>query len=121
MPTFSSNPLRSTAAHQTLRKYPAIFGIPFVLLIVGASYGLSAFTQTKYDLQDQKVKSVCPFLFHILQTIPAHLLVTQVNKEEELGLRKQKRKFDIREEYFVCVPLSGPNIHNQHTRSCNSV
>ncbi|KAJ3477869.1 hypothetical protein NLI96_g10168 [Meripilus lineatus] len=80
MPTFSSNPLRTSNLNQTLRKNPAVFGIPFILIIIGASYGLASFTQTRYDLQDKKVK--------------------MVNKEEELGLKKQKRKFDIREEYF---------------------
>ncbi|KAH9950319.1 cytochrome c oxidase assembly protein COX16-domain-containing protein [Amylocystis lapponica] len=80
MPTFPSHPLRTSPIHRTLRKYPLLFGAPFVLIIVGASFGMQVFTQTRYDLQDQKV--------------------SQVNKEEELGLGKSRRKFDIREEYF---------------------
>ncbi|KAI0782248.1 cytochrome c oxidase assembly protein COX16-domain-containing protein, partial [Abortiporus biennis] len=80
MPTFTNNPVNASRLSKTLRKHPSIFGIPFLLIVVGASYGLSTFTQTRYDLQDKKVH--------------------QVNKEEELGLRKNKRQFDIREEYF---------------------
>ncbi|KAF8329045.1 cytochrome c oxidase assembly protein COX16-domain-containing protein [Amanita rubescens] len=62
------------------QKHPALFGVPFVLLMVAASYGLSTFTQTRYDLHDQKVK--------------------QVTKEQELKLKQDRKKFDIREEYF---------------------
>ena len=40
------------------QKYPALFGVPFILIMVAASYGLSTFTQTRYDLHDQKVKQV---------------------------------------------------------------
>ncbi|KAI0929287.1 hypothetical protein AcW1_006269 [Taiwanofungus camphoratus] len=80
MPTFPSHPLNTSPIHRTLRKYPLLFGVPFVVIIVGASFGLQSFTQTRYDLQDQKV--------------------SQVNKEQELGLAKSRKKFDIREEYF---------------------
>ncbi|KAI0076429.1 hypothetical protein K474DRAFT_1622858, partial [Panus rudis PR-1116 ss-1] len=80
MPTFQRNPLNTNPIHRVLRKHPSLFGIPFILLMVGASYGLQTFTQTRYDLHDQKVKAV--------------------NQEEELGLKKSKRKIDIREEYF---------------------
>lgn len=58
MPTFPSNPVHSSPIHSTLRKYPGLFGIPFLILIVGASFGLQSFTQTRYDLHDQKVTQV---------------------------------------------------------------
>lgn len=29
--------------------------------------------------------------------------IVQVTKEEELGLNKRKKKFDIREEYYVSI------------------
>ncbi|KAF5357880.1 hypothetical protein D9756_001224 [Leucocoprinus leucothites] len=80
MPTFSSRPLKSSRFNRSVKRYPALFGVPFVLLMVAASYGLSTVTQTRYELHDQKVK--------------------QVTKEEELGLDKNRKKFDIREEYF---------------------
>ncbi|KAH8117127.1 cytochrome c oxidase assembly protein COX16-domain-containing protein [Phellopilus nigrolimitatus] len=80
MPAFPNNPLNRSSLNSTLRKYPALFGMPFVLLIVGASFALTPFTQTRYDLQNQRTSSV--------------------SKEEELGLNKRKKKFDIREEYY---------------------
>ncbi|KAF8922685.1 cytochrome c oxidase assembly protein COX16-domain-containing protein [Mucidula mucida] len=49
--------------------------------MVGASFALTPFTQTRYDLQDQKHKAV--------------------TKEQEMGLdRKNRKKFDFREEYY---------------------
>ncbi|KAH7889206.1 cytochrome c oxidase assembly protein COX16-domain-containing protein [Phlebopus sp. FC_14] len=80
MPTFQSNPINSSPLRSTLKRYPGLFGVPFVLIIVGASFGLQSFTQTRYDLHDQKVK--------------------QVSGEQALGLDRNKRKFDIREEYY---------------------
>lgn len=49
--------------------------------MVAASWALSSFTQTRYDLRDEKVHAV--------------------SKEEELGMKKGRRKFDVREEYYV--------------------
>ncbi|KIJ59734.1 hypothetical protein HYDPIDRAFT_100140 [Hydnomerulius pinastri MD-312] len=80
MPTFQANPIKSSSINSTLKRYPVLFGLPFVLIIVGASFGLQTFTQTRYDLQEKKVK--------------------QVSKEQALGLDKSKKKFDIREEYY---------------------
>ncbi|KAG5338105.1 hypothetical protein E4T56_gene10284 [Termitomyces sp. T112] len=80
MAVFPSKPWRDTPLNKTVKKYPALFGVPFVLIIVAASYGLSTFTQTRYDLHDQKVK--------------------QLTKEQELNLDRNRKKFDIREEYF---------------------
>ncbi|KAK2466615.1 hypothetical protein APHAL10511_000873, partial [Amanita phalloides] len=61
-------------------RHPALFDIPFVLLMVAASYGMATVTQTRYDLHDQKVQ--------------------QMTREQELGLKKNRKKFDIKEEYF---------------------
>ncbi|GLB34511.1 putative cytochrome c oxidase assembly protein COX16 [Lyophyllum shimeji] len=80
MAVFESKPFREPALNRTIKRYPALFGVPFVLLMVAASYGLTTFTQTRYDLHDQKVK--------------------QLTKEQELNLDKKRKKFDIREEYF---------------------
>lgn len=80
MPPFARTPLNSNPVHRTLRKHPSLFGIPFVVIIVGASFAMQSFTQTRYDLHDQKV--------------------SQLSKEQELGLAKSRKKFDIREEYF---------------------
>lgn len=67
MPSFQSNPLNVNPLHRTLQKHPAYFGIPFLLIMVGASYGLQSFTQTRYDLQDQKVHAVRLFNSAALQ------------------------------------------------------
>lgn len=48
--------------------------------MVGASFGLQSFTQTRYDLHSQKI--------------------TQMSREQELGLDKNRKKFDVREAYF---------------------
>lgn len=74
--TFSS-PLTSS-----LRRHPfTYFGLPFILVLVTSSFALSGFTQTRYDLRDQRV--------------------TAMTKEEELGMKKGRRKWDVREEYYV--------------------
>lgn len=96
MPTFSSRPLGGSGGQRgsiwakftpKVRQQPFVFfGLPFLLTIVAGSYGLSALTQTRYDYNASKVQSM--------------------SKEEELGMRKDRRKIDIREEYFVCGTLS---------------
>ncbi|KAF8633462.1 hypothetical protein AX15_001422 [Amanita polypyramis BW_CC] len=78
---FDSRPLNPSAFSKKVQRHPGLlFGVPFVVLMVAASFGLTAFTQTRYDLHDQKVK--------------------QVTKEQELNLKRDRKKFDIREEYF---------------------
>ncbi|KIM77476.1 hypothetical protein PILCRDRAFT_616182 [Piloderma croceum F 1598] len=80
MPTFQSDSLRSQTIHRVLRKYPGLFGVPFLILMVGASFGLQSFTQIRYDLHDKKIQ--------------------QVTAEQALGLDKNRKKFDIREVYY---------------------
>ena len=62
-----------------------------------ASWALSSFTQTRYDLRDEKVHAM--------------------TKEEELGMKKGRRKFDVREEYFVRRHLH-LSTHSPHRRKC---
>jgi len=80
MGAFDTKPLNTTPLNNTLRRNPLLFGVPFVMIMVVASYALVPFAQTKYELQDRKI--------------------SKVSKEQELGLENRKRKFDIREEYF---------------------
>ncbi|KAN0060426.1 Flavin-linked sulfhydryl oxidase of the mitochondrial IMS [Thecaphora frezii] len=86
MPTFPSRPLRrSNSAFSRLgpkvRQRPVLFfGVPFLVTIVGASFGLSMLTQTRYDYNATKVQTI--------------------SKEEELRMKKDRKKVDIREEYF---------------------
>ena len=59
MPTFSSHRFRKPSQlHVLLKKHPSLFGIPFLLIVVGSSFGLEAFTQTRYDLHKQRVTQV---------------------------------------------------------------
>ena len=69
MTIFSSRPLRQSSINQVVKKHPSLFGIPFLLLMVAASYGLTPFAQTRYDLHDQKVKHVRTQLFHSIKFI----------------------------------------------------
>ncbi|KAL1744973.1 cytochrome c oxidase assembly protein COX16-domain-containing protein [Schizophyllum fasciatum] len=80
MPPFEKRPLNEGKLYSTLNKNPLLFGIPFCLLMVGASYAMVPITQTRYDLHDKKVKVM--------------------TKEQELNLQKNRKKFDIREEYY---------------------
>lgn len=80
MTAFPSNPLNQNPLNNRMRRNPLLFGIPFVAIIVGASFAMTAFTQTRYDLQSQRSSSV--------------------TKEEELGLKKNRKKIDVREEYY---------------------
>jgi hypothetical protein len=111
MPAFPSRPLNKSPLHLRLKKHPALFGVPFLLVMVGASFGLQAFTQTRYDLHSQKVTQVrtppLPPLFDMYLFIIHHSswsLFIQMSREQELGLDRNRKKFDAREEYFVSPP-----------------
>ena len=131
MPAFRSNALNQSAVARAVRRSPLLFGIPFVGLIVGTSFGLQAFTQTRYDLHSQKVTQVraCAPVhprrsFHST-FLPSHIVPciwtvgltaagwltrdclrrAQLTKEQALGLDRNRKKFDIREEYFVSPAL----------------
>ncbi|KAJ1034929.1 hypothetical protein NDA18_000536 [Ustilago nuda] len=86
MPTFESKPLRKSnsfmanLAPKARRKPLLFFGIPFLATIVGASFGLANLTQTRYDYNATKVQTI--------------------SKEEELRMKKDRKRIDIREEYF---------------------
>lgn len=108
MPSFSRNSLNEAAYSKLLRKYPALFGVPFVLLIVGASFGMQQFTQTRYDLHAQKVTAVrLPLALCSssgwMRTSDWYGGAWQLSKEQELGLSQNRRKVDVREEYFVSL------------------
>lgn len=61
MAVFESQPFQQktkSSMNRLVRRHPSLFGVPFVLMMVGASFGMTAFTQTRYDVHDQKVKHV---------------------------------------------------------------
>lgn len=75
----SSLPARYRAA---LSKHPfALFGLPFIATMVLGSFFLTPATALRYERHDRKVR--------------------QLTKEEELGIGKEKRKIDLKEEYYV--------------------
>ncbi|SNX83681.1 related to ERV1 - mitochondrial biogenesis and regulation of cell cycle [Melanopsichium pennsylvanicum] len=86
MPTFDSKPLRKSnsvlarLAPQVRRRPLLFFGLPFLATIVGASFGLANLTQTRYDYNATKVQTI--------------------TKQEELRMKKDRKRIDIREEYF---------------------
>ena len=87
MPTFESKPLRKSNSLVTrlapkVRQRPLLFfGVPFLATMVAASFGLASLTQTRYDYNATKVQTI--------------------SKEEELKMKKDRKRIDIREEYFV--------------------
>lgn len=69
-----------------MAKHPfLLFGLPFMSVIVAASFVLTPATAVRYEKYDRKVR--------------------QMTREEELGVGKSGRKVDIREEYYVSCPV----------------
>lgn len=86
---FESKKFRGSADAKTfatkyrglIAKYPFwFFGLPFMSVIVAASFVLTPATAIRYEKHDRKVR--------------------QMTREEELGVKKNARKFNIQEEYF---------------------
>lgn len=64
-----------------LAKHPfALFGLPFIATMVLGSFFLTPATAIRYEKHDRKVK--------------------QLTKEEELGIGKDRRRIDLKEEYY---------------------
>lgn len=57
-----------------------LFGLPFISIIVAGSFVLTPATAVRYEKHDRKVR--------------------QMTREEELGVGRQGRKVDIRDEYY---------------------
>ena len=107
MPTFSSRPLHKSPLHRRLKQHPGLFGVPFLLVMVGASFGLQAFTQTRYDLHSQKVTQVRTTALRsiMIPFVYSSRFPSQMSREQELGLDRSRKRFDAREEYFVSLPF----------------
>lgn len=61
-----------------------LFGLPFISVVVAGSFVLTPATAIRYEKQDRRVR--------------------QMSREEELNVGANRRKVDIREEYFVRPP-----------------
>lgn len=92
MAVFQNKKFQSSAATNTFgAKYRAmmakrpflLFGLPFLAVMIGGSFVLTPATAIRYERHDRKVR--------------------QLTREEELGMTKNKRKVDLREEYYVSV------------------
>lgn len=65
-----------------LAKHPfALFGLPFIATMLLGSFFLTPATALRYERHDRKVR--------------------QLTKDEELGIGKDKRRIDLKEEYYV--------------------
>jgi cytochrome c oxidase assembly protein subunit 16 len=90
MPTFQSKSFSREVYGSTYRrlvnKYPFwLFGFPFISIMVAGSFFLTPATALRYEKHDNKVK--------------------HVSQEEALNVGKNKRRVDMKEEYYVsyCV------------------
>ena len=63
-----------------------LFGLPFITLMLAGSFFLTPATALRYEKHDRKV--------------------TQMGKEEALNVGKNKRKVDMKEEYYVRLTVS---------------
>ncbi|KAG4304850.1 hypothetical protein PORY_001903 [Pneumocystis oryctolagi] len=70
-----------TQINKTIQKYPfLLFGMPFIAIILSGAYILSISQQLRYECRDQKT--------------------TQILEEQSLGLKKNRRKINIKDEYY---------------------
>lgn len=58
-----------------------MFGLPFLSIMVAASFALENFTRTRYDYQASRVQTM--------------------SWEEDMGIKQNRKKIDLREEYYV--------------------
>jgi cytochrome c oxidase assembly protein subunit 16 len=72
-----------------LSKHPfALFGFPFIATMVAGSFFLTPATAIRYEKHDRRVQ--------------------RLSKEEELGIGKNARKVDMKEEYYVRLSPHSP-------------
>jgi cytochrome c oxidase assembly protein subunit 16 len=92
MPTFGSKKFRTSSYNNTLparyraalAKHPfALFGLPFVGTMLLGSFFLTPATALRYERHDRKVKTM--------------------TEEEKLGIGKDRRRIDMKEEYYVSL------------------
>lgn len=102
MPMLPRNTFRSTSGQSTLAaryrrnlpKHPfLLFGLPFLVVIVGSSFLLTPATAVRYERHDRKQRIL--------------------SKDEELGLGADRRKVDIRDEYYR---LAAKDLENWENR-----
>ena len=94
MAIFQAKKFRPSSADSTvasryraaLAKHPfALFGLPFIATMVLGSFFLTPATALRYERHDRKVQ--------------------QLTEEQKLGIGANKRKIDLRDEYYVSARL----------------
>lgn len=72
------------------------FGLPFMMMLFGATYMLSEFTQLRYDRHDRKV--------------------TAVTEDESLSIAKGRRKIDLKDEFYRLQQMDIDNWEQQRVK-----
>ena len=126
MPTFQSNPFRSSKGGDTLgerlsaayrrrlAKHPfALFGLPFIGMMLGASFLLTPATALRYEQHDRKNRE--------LSHAEAMELGLKGGSTAENAMHYNPRRRQIlqggntqRDEYYVC-PFILPSVHVVYT------
>lgn len=84
-----------------LNRHPfLLFGLPFMSIIIAASFLLTPITAMRYEKHDRKVR--------------------QMTREETMGLHKNSRRVDMREEYYVSKPKKR-HRRIRHIATCNII
>ncbi|KAI0019099.1 cytochrome c oxidase assembly protein COX16-domain-containing protein [Xylariomycetidae sp. FL0641] len=105
MGVFPSNKFQGAAGTGTfaakyralMAKHPfLLFGLPFMTVIVAGSFVLTPATAVRYEKHDRRVR--------------------QMTRQEELGLGKAGRRFDIREEYFKLAAKDHDNWEQKRVK-----
>ncbi|KAI9298955.1 hypothetical protein K502DRAFT_322567 [Neoconidiobolus thromboides FSU 785] len=82
----------SEKIYSKIQKNPFLFfGLPFITIIVGASFAATNFTQTRYDYQKTRLKTL--------------------KKKDMLKLDENKRQVNLQEEYWKLME-SRDNLEN---------
>ena len=77
-----SREIASARYRKLVNRHPfLLFGLPFISLVVAGSFFLTPVAAVRYEKNDKKVR--------------------HVSKEEALNVGKNKRKVDMKEEYYV--------------------
>ncbi|WFC99964.1 thiol oxidase [Malassezia yamatoensis] len=77
---FSWKAVSAAYKAQVARRPTLLYGVPFVGIIVFGSFGLAQFTQIRYIQHDQRTRAM--------------------TQEEQLRLKQDRKRLDLREEYF---------------------
>ena len=85
-PSSASNTIGARYRYHLARRPFLVFGLPFLTTMVAASFLLTPVTAIRYERHDRKVR--------------------QVTRDEELSLAANRRKVDVKEEYYVRFLLS---------------